>query len=729
MVRGMDRDRADTSIGARKGRRSATARGTGPIASRAGARAAGPGLAVRVLTLAALAALTSIAFAGVVRNGWVRLDDPTYVTENPHIARGLTLDGFLWSLHEPHGGNWHPLTSWSHMLDVQLFGLDAGAHHAVSLAVHLANVLLLVVVLRRLTGDWWRSVLVGALFGLHPLRVESVAWVSERKDVLSMFFLLLTIEAYRRWVVTPGRWRFAALLVALALGLMSKPMLVSAPLLLLLLDVWPLRRVKGLLPVPGASSAAYLPRPFGSLLLEKWPLFGLAAASGIATILAQRASGAVSSTTMVPIPERLANAVVSYWRYVGKTCWPTDLIPFYPWTPVPLGRAVIAAMALVLVSVIAIAQLRRRPHLAVGWAWYLVTLLPVIGLLQVGGQAYADRYTYIPAIGLAVGLAWSLGDRRGVTSVIATAVAVLAVGGSVVATRRQVRLWKDTPTLFAATLRVNPENGVAHNSLGVELMVEGRLEEALRELQTAERIAPAYVEPHLNLGQVLHRLGRDAESVREFRIGLAARPDDPEVLVHLAQSTLGAGDLVEAIRLSRRALELRPDDPAALRQLALALGLQGDVPGAIALLRRAESRAPGDPDVQHLLGKLIYLSGGPASEAIAHLRRAIEARPGWPPPLGTLATILATDPDPVVRDTSEALRLATRAVESSGGRESVALLALASARAATGDFSGAVEMVRRAEAQTRAVSGDSAMAALTAMRRRYERGIPPPPAR
>jgi len=323
---------------------------------------------VRLIVLALLAGATLVTFAGVLGNQWLYYDDPHYVTDNPHVNRGWTFDGMRWFLTHPHAANWHPLTSWSHMLDVQLFGLAPAGHHATSLLLHVLNAVLAVVVLRRLTGAWWRSVLVGALFALHPLRVESVAWVSERKDVLSGLCFWLTLECYRRWAARPSAARYALVALALALGLMAKPMLVTMPFVLVLVDVWPLGRLPGVPRAPGASPVRAPARPLGGLIAEKWPLIALAAASAVVTFFVQRQAGAVASTVLLPLGRRLPNAFLSWWRYVGKSIWPSDLCVFYPF-PLQIDAAavVLAVVGLVAVSVVVVRLAKTRPYLPIGW--------------------------------------------------------------------------------------------------------------------------------------------------------------------------------------------------------------------------------------------------------------------------------------------------------------------------------------------------------------------------
>ena len=680
-----------------------------------------PGRLVRSLVLSLLALVTIAAFAGVLSNDWIGLDDPTYIVENPHVLAGWKLSGLVWFLHAPHGGNWHPITSYSHMLDVQLFGLNPGAHHAVNLLLHVANVLLLVIILHRMTGAWWRSVLVGVLFGLHPLRVESVAWAAERKDVLSMFFFLLTIESYCRWVQRPGALRYAAVMLLLALGLMSKPMLVTAPLLLMLLDLWPLGRVKG---VSGSfhgaprNPAAAPARSLAFLAREKWPLFLLAGLSAVATVIAQHASSAIISTGTSSLNHRLANAAVTYWRYIGMTLCPAHLVPFYPDAPVGVGLGTVCVTAFIVVTAAALSQFRRRPHLTVGWLWYVVALLPVIGLVQVGSQAYADRYTYLPIVGLLCALVWTNVPRRATT--LALGVGFLAALPLFVLTRRQVTFWKDTRSLFTYALRVNPRNALAHLSLGLEDERQERNTDALREFEAGIQANPRMVALYACMGDVMRRLGRDADAVRYYEAVLRFNPDDVVMLRAEGAAMIGTGRLDDAVRIFRHALARDPNDVEALRQLGVLRGVQGDLGEALTLLRRAEALAPGDAYVQHVLAKTLALSGGPASEVVSHLRRAIDYKPAWAAPYATLALVLATSPDSSVRDTGEALAFAAKAVALSRRRDSVALAAEASALGAAGRFASAAATAREALGLAVAAKTDSLAAQIRESLRTYE---------
>ncbi len=628
--------------------------------------------------LAALALATCAAFAGVVRNGWIALDDPAYVTDEPRVRTGLTLANALWPLAHAHAGNWHPLTSWSHMLDATLFGVNPAATHAVNLLLHAANAVLVALVLARLTGARWRALLVAALFALHPLRVESVAWASERKDVLSALFFLLAIDAWSRWTAKPEPRRYALALFLFALGLLAKPMLVTLPLVLLLLDAWPLGRAIGF--APARAGAVPVPRRWRALVIEKWPFFVLAAAMAAVTLKVQGAAGAVVSTAHTSLAHRLANAAVSYVRYAGKLAWPSPLAPFYPDAPLAPATVALATLALVAACVLAWRYARRAGGTAIGWAWYAVTLLPVIGIVKVGGQAYADRYTYLPGLGLLVALAWAPWPKRLARPAFVAGLALAALFAW--STSRQVALWRDTVTLFTHTLRVAPDNAMAHDCLGTAFAQQGRDDEAIAQFEAAIRLEPAFENPYPNLAELLHRRGRDAEAIPYFEIARRGRPDDAGLACDEALALAIVGRLGDAEARYRAVLARAPDHADALRGLGVLLASRGRVADALPLLRRATQVAPGDADAALELGQAIYATGGAATEAIAELRRAASLRPSWSEPLATLALVLATDPDPRVRDADAALALAERAVALTRGRDASALRVREQVRAA-----------------------------------------------
>jgi protein O-mannosyl-transferase len=687
----------------------------------AGRGGAGPALKTRPLVLVLLAAMVFAAFAGVLRSDWVRLDDPGYVLENPHVNGGLTAAGLRWALTRPHGGNWHPLTSLSHMLDVSLFGLAPAGHHAVSLLFHVLNAVLLALVLFRLTGAWWRSVLVAALFALHPLRVESVAWVSERKDVLSGAFFLLTLEAYRGWTVRPSRGRYALVALGLALGLMSKPMLVTTPFVLVLLDVWPLGRRRGThraaLPAAGAPA-----RSLAGLVLEKWPLLLLAAASAAMTLRFQRVAGAVDTT--VPLADRLANAAFSCWRYVGMTLWPARLSPHYDFAAVAPPLAIAAALAALAVTLLALWRLSHRSSAAVGWLWYLGMLAPVLGIVQVGRQAAADRYTYLPGIGLGLIVVWPLGAwassrvRRALA--VAVAVVVLAVLG--VLTIRQVAVWKDTRTLYRHALRVGGPSVLVLNGLATACEADSEQAEAAGYLRRALALAPNYANTHFNLGVTLARLGDHAGAAGHFRRAAELAPWRADAFRDLGLAELALGDRDEARACFRRALRLQPDDTGALDWLGIVGLLDGRVAEGLGLLARADA-STGTTRRPHLEIAVALLTQ-PGHDALAarHLRQALRHRPDAPDALNALAWLLATSPDPAVRDGAEAVRTATRAAEVTGGRDPNVLDTRAAALAAAGRFAEAVEVARAAGELAESTGVDSLAAPIRARLAAYRSG-------
>ncbi|MFN7943030.1 MAG: tetratricopeptide repeat protein [Thermoanaerobaculia bacterium] len=568
-----------------------------------------------VAAATALVAATLGAYRGVAGNDFVVYDDDQYVTANPALRDGLTAPAIRWAFVTDHAANWHPLTWLSHLLDVQLFGFAPRGHHLMSLALHVAATVLLFLLLRRLTGNALPSLATAALFGLHPAHVESVAWVAERKDVLSTLLGLFAIAAYAGWVRRPSWRRYAALVGLFALGLLAKPMLVTLPFVLLLLDLWPLRRWSW-----KESLAGLVPR-----VREKLPLFALAAASCSVTFLVQRGGGAVQSADRYPLAIRCQNAAVAYVDYLRQLAWPSDLAVFYPHPGVALSplRA-LASLALLLLLTAGAWRLRRsQPAVLVGWLWFLGTLLPVIGLVQVGWQARADRYTYLPSIGLFVALAWGAGalattpERR--TALAAATGAALAACCFV--TQAQVGYWRDSETLFLRALAVTRENFLAENNLGHFYNERSRPAEALPHLQEAVRIRPGYGEAHTNLGRALFLLGRVDEAGTQFERANALQPGDPVALNNLAFTRLRQGELAQAERWYRLALERAPDWAELNRQMAVLLLLEERPEEARPHLDRAVDLDPGNPAYRELQAG----AAGADPAAIVALRRQLGA--------------------------------------------------------------------------------------------------------
>jgi Flp pilus assembly protein TadD len=501
---------------------------------------------------------------------FILLDDMEYVTENPAVKAGLTADGAIWAFSAPHVSNWHPLTWLSHMADVELFGVDPGAHHLVNVAIHGANAVLLLLALHAMTGDAWRSAFVAALFAVHPLHVESVAWISERKDLLSTFFWLLTILAYAGYARRGGAGRYLAVLALFLLSLLSKAMPVTAPFLLLLLDFWPLGRFRaGAEPGEGARGPA---RP----VLEKLPMLAISGLFSLAAFLAQETGGAVAD---LPLGARAANAVVSYAAYLRKAAWPSDLAVFYPHPSLGSGIAgwKVAAAALLLgaLSLLAVRQARSRPWLFTGWFWYVGTLVPVIGLVQVGNQAMADRYTYFPLIGIFVAVAWTAGDPaaggrfgRAIRFPAATA-AVLALA---YAASLQAACWRDSRTLFGEALAAVPNNYLARFNLGNVALMEGDVDGAVALYRASLRDYPEHSQARYNLACLLQRQGRTEEAAAEYRAVLKGLPGHAGAHNNLGNLLLGTGNREEAVFHFREAIRLDPSDDLARANLEKALG-------------------------------------------------------------------------------------------------------------------------------------------------------------
>jgi protein O-mannosyl-transferase len=538
-------------------------------------------------TLVATALVLAVfaVYAQSVKYQFVDLDDSEYVYDNVIVTRGITLRGIAWAFAPSSYAHWHPLTWLSHMADIQMFGLNAGGHHLTSVVLHAANAALLFYVLLGLTGTLWRSALVAALFALHPLHVESVAWVSERKDVLSTFFWLVTMGAYGRFARRGGVGRYMWIVAAFILGLMSKAMLVTLPLVLLLLDYWPLARFADPTDPRGTP---FMRARLAALVGEKLPLFALAVVFSVITYLAQRSWGATAPLESFPLGERLANALVSYAAYLAKTIIPIRLAVFYPHPasigePIPLARVVVAAGVLAGLSFLAVTQWKRRPWLTVGWLWYLITLLPVIGIVQIGSQALADRYSYVPLIGIFLMLVWTIPETVESSRPLTLATGVVCAGVlgalSVLATI-QVGYWRDGVTLYTHAIAVTEKNWLAWNNLGVQRLNVGQFDAALDCSAHAVQIKPDYAEGWYNAGVALGRLGRYPEAIAAYRQSLYLEPANADGWANLGLIEHAMRDYQSAIVAYRSALRLRGSDTVVLENLALAYAAQGDFSNA-----------------------------------------------------------------------------------------------------------------------------------------------------
>lgn len=536
------------------------------------------------LIAAALAVMTLAVYGQVINHQFINYDDDLYIQNNPIVIEGLTLKGIGWAFTTFHAGNWHPLTWLSHMFDSQLFGLSAGKHLMMNALIHVANTLLLYFFLKRVTQARWQSALVAALFALHPLHVESVAWAAERKDTLSAFFGLLALLAYARYTESVSWKRYALVALALAAGLMAKPMLVTWPFVLLLLDWWPLGRLEWK-PADGINrlSKALMP-----LVREKIPLFCLVAVSMVVTYLAQLRGGTVQDLVAVSLPMRLANMLVSYAKYVLSTFWPVNLGVYYPFSPagMPAWQPVAAFIFLAFITIIAARQASRRPYLITGWLWFLGTLVPVIGLVQVGGQAMADRYHYIPSIGLFIALVFAAADFSVARATrIAAAAAVLLIMGTLA--WKQVGLWRDSVTLFTHTISVTSDNLPMEYNLGYVLGRQGKSDEAIAHFNEALRISPNYYNALINLGVTLSDQGKAAEAIRYYDQALRIEPNSAKAHAEMAVALARQEKLRDAMPHFYKAVELAPNDAGVRANLGRALALQGKLQEALEQLNEA----------------------------------------------------------------------------------------------------------------------------------------------
>lgn len=538
---------------------------------------------VKLLISILLAATTFVVYSQAAHNEFVNLDDPGYVYENPHVSTGVTAENLRWAFTSTEMSNWHPLTWLSHMADCGLYGLNPAGHHLTNVFLHIVNTLLLFLLLDLMTGALWPSAFVAALFALHPLHVESVAWVSERKDLLSTLFLTLTLLAYARYVKNPGWKRYALVLLLFTLGLMTKPMLVSVPFVLLLLDYWPLGRVR----LPHGSSAenengqvrTVGALSFRRLVWEKTPFFAIAVASSAITVYSQSKGGAVSSLGGIPFRIRLINSFVSYAAYIKKMVWPARLSVIYPLDlNMPLWRAVAAAALLAAISFFVFGPLRRQRYLAAGWLWFLCTLVPVIGLVQVGVQSMADRYTYIPLIGLFVIVAWGSDTiaktwRFGRIAAAAFSIAVLV--SFALCARVQLSYWKNSTELFTHATTVTSGNFLAEDLLGVALARQGRIEEAVSHFRTAILIEPDYPEAYYDMGNALKTEGRTEEAMKFYREAIRIKPDYTEAHNNLGVVLFNAGRIEEAASHFSDVLAIIPDDTNARSNLETCMQFLG----------------------------------------------------------------------------------------------------------------------------------------------------------
>jgi tetratricopeptide (TPR) repeat protein len=702
------------------------------------------------LVCIALTAAVWLIFAQTLRHGFVNIDDGIYVFRNRRITAGLTREGIGWFFNHTYCDYWAPLLAISHMADCQLYGLWPGGHHLTNIILFNATVLLLFAFLRQLTGALWRSAFVAAAWAVHPLRAESVAWITERKDMLSGLFFVLTLAAYVRYARKPRSWaRYLAVAVFFALGLMCKPSVVTLPFVLLLLDYWPLGRLE--------ARADWRP-----LLVEKIPLFVLSAALCTATIFT--GSQTLMSLQQAPLATRLGNAVLSGAIYLGQTFYPARLAAFYPYPEhsahsAPPASIVLALLPLAGVTAAAVAWRRTHPWVLVGWFWYLGMLVPMIGIVQAGEQAHADRITYLPQIGLLLAITWTVWHwsaalpyrRLWLGSAAAAILAALLVDARV-----QASYWRNSETLWRHALACTPDNNFARNNLGVALVERGQRDEAARYFEAVIETQPGHVQAQYNLANLLRQEGRTEEAIGHYRQALAVEPGHFDALNNLGIALAAAGHTREAAGAYRRALVLRPDSAEVHGNLGHLLLGEGQVAEAIAQFEKAVESEPDHANGYDGLGGALMLANRPAEaaisyqkalrlrpddevarsglgsalflqgqvvEAVANWRKALTLQPVKTSTLNNLAWVLATGPGQV-RDGAEAVRLAQLALGLGGGSNPVILRTLAAAYAEAGRFPEAREAAGAALELANAQSNRILAAKIEQERAQYEDGVP-----
>ena len=539
-----------------------------------------------------------ISYSPILGYGFINFDDIEYIIENPHIKNGLTLESIVWAFKAQYSWNWHPITWLSHLLDVEIYGLSPRGHHKTNLIFHIANSLLLFGVLFKMTGALWRSTLVATLFALHPLNVESVAWVSERKNVLSTFFWFLTMWAYIRYVENKRIKNYLLVVFVFAVGLMSKSMLVTLPFVLLLLDFWPLKRFAGEFPTL---------QEVKKIVLEKTPMFLLVIVSGVITYIAQRdgssIGGAVQSLERIPMDARLSNTLVSYIEYLEKMIWPSGLAPFYPHPvhTIPIWKPILFGMLILGFTFLVIKLIRQAPYLAVGWFWYLGTLVPVIGLVQVGTQAMADRYVYVPLVGIFIAIAWGLGDlKKGKKNLLLILTPILAVVLAVL-TSHQISYWATPVTLMQHALQVAKDRHsdvfYPQLNLAAAFSMESRPSESIKHHKIATKIRPDFPYAYLNLGLIYSEMKEFNQAIFYFKKAIKLQPEWPVLYNNVGNALARTGNLEEAIPYYEKAIKREPNYATAHMNLGNALAQTGELYKAIDHYKESIKLKPDIPQV------------------------------------------------------------------------------------------------------------------------------------
>ena len=691
-----------------------------------------------------LAAITFAVFGRTLTHEFIDYDDNAYVYLNPVVAKGLTLKGILWAF-SFHAANWHPLTWLSHMLDCQLYGLHPGGHHLTNVLLHTATVIVLFLVLRRMTGALWRSAFVAAVFAIHPLRVESVAWVAERKDVLSGLFFMLTMGAYVRYASRPWSLvRYGLVVLLFALGLMCKPMLVTLPLVLLLSDYWPLQR----------TESAW------KLVKEKLPLLALSAAACVATLYAQ--TEAIHSGGSFSLAHRLGNAPVSCVIYLGQMVFPAGLALLYPYpyNGLPTWEVTLAGALLAGLSAVAWRQREKQPWMLMGWLWYLVMLLPAVGIIQVGDHAHADRFTYLPQIGIYVAVTWLAAEwgaklrasRAAIGGLMAAVIAALMT-----CAWQQTAYWKNTETLWTHVLSCTTSNQVAHNNFGNALLQQRKVDEAIAQYRIALQINPGYAEArfnlgtalarkcqwddailhfqialrtnpgdaktHINLGNVFLQQGKVDDAIAQYQIALRINPDDAKTHINLGSAFQQQGKADEAILHFQIALRINPDDAKTHINLGNAFLQKGKMDEVITHFQIALQIQPDDAKTHNNLGN-VYYQRGRMDEALAHFQKAAQLEPADPAIQNNLAWALVICPQASLRDGRRAVELARRANDLAGGGNPVMLRTLAAAFAEAGRFGDATSAAQKAMELAWSAGQQELAAEIQNELKHYQAGLP-----
>ena len=651
--------------------------------------------------------MTFAVFGQTLTHGFVDYDDLEYVVENPMVNQGLSLRGIAWAFTHLYAANWHPLTWISHMLDCQLYGLHAGGHHLTNVALHTAAVIALFLVLREMTGALWRSAFVAAVFAIHPLRVESVAWVAERKDVLSGFFFMLTVGAYVRYARRPwSPWRYGLVVLFFAAGLMSKPMLVTLPVVLLLLDYWPLQRKE----------------TRRRLVMEKLPLLAMSAAVCVATLFAQ--SKAISSDGSFSVPYRLGNALTACAIYLGQMVWPLDLSVLYPFPHhgQPPWEVALSAVLLAGFFAITIWQRRKQPWLLAGWLWYLVMLLPVLGIIQVGVQAHADRYTYLPQIGIYVALTWLVAEwgigRMALGILMAGVLAVLMA-----CAWQQAATWQNNETLWTYALACDPNNDFAEDNVGMVMMHTGRLDAAIACFQQELQIMPDSPLAHNNLANALLKAGDVDDAIMHGQRAVELIPQDAEACGNLGNALFRKGKVDEAVADFHKALQLKPASAMAHNNLGAIFLQRGALDEAMAEFQKALQLKPLLAEAHYNFAKALVQKGSP-DKALPHFEQAVKIDPADPRYLNDLAWLLATSSQASLRQGSKADQLARIANNLAGGKSPDFLATLAASCAEAGQFDDARRHAKEAIAIAQMAGETNLIQRISGELRLYEAGRP-----